>query len=652
MKRLRLKESIKFFLERQFIRGAHIQLMFVALLIGIISVIGGFLVLPSGEPTKSFEEAVWWAFLRLTDPGYLGDDQGIWRRLISTILTVLGYVVFLGSLVAIITTWLNTKIRNLEQGLTPVTANNHILILGWNSKAIYAAGEIFQSVGRLKRFLKFYGARRLNLIILAEDVTPVHLQELKDNPLIGKGADEIVLRSGISIDREHLRRVDSLNAAAIIIPSAAYSDNELITPDVETIKTLLSLNAEAEDSRSKKFPFVVAEIQDKSKLKAAHRSYSGPMEVIGSNTIISRLLAQNIRHTGLSAVYNELLTHSVSNNLFCREYQDAVGKTIQEVKHTFPKAIILGVVRYKDAKLIPILNTPPDFVIEKNDRLVFIAKNSTEIESISIKPVKSLPSLNFKHKIDVEEQKGVVKILILGWNHHIPALVEELNTYEDEYYDITMVAVLPKAKREAQLNKIEDLSNRVNLRHIEEDYVNETALRHINPSAYDNILLVSSERILEKEEADARTIVGFILLEEHIEHHKKRPHILLELSDPDNEALLRRYRTEVIISPLILSNLLAGIALQREINSICKNLFTAGGAEIIFRSFEDYGLKPGSISFADLENKATEYGEIALGVYNTTRLKKYERQLVLNPQKNVKIEIREDTRLVVLTTVY
>ncbi len=46
-------------------------------------------------------EAIWWAFLRLTDPGYLDDDEGTTRRLISVIVTVLGYVLFMGSLVAI-----------------------------------------------------------------------------------------------------------------------------------------------------------------------------------------------------------------------------------------------------------------------------------------------------------------------------------------------------------------------------------------------------------------------------------------------------------------------------------------------------------------------------------------------------------------------
>ncbi len=193
-KKLRLIESFKFFLERQFIRGAHVQLFFIALLIGLISVIGGALVLPSGEPTDSLGVAIWWAFLRLSDPGYLGDDEGGWRRFISTLITVAGYVVFLGSLVAVITTWLNRKIRKLEQGLTPVTANNHLVILGWTNRTIHIAAELFQSTGRLKKFLQRHGVRKLKLIILSDDVTPDRLQELRDHPQIGNRANEVILR--------------------------------------------------------------------------------------------------------------------------------------------------------------------------------------------------------------------------------------------------------------------------------------------------------------------------------------------------------------------------------------------------------------------------------------------------------------------------
>lgn len=73
----RIKERILFFLERQFIKGAHFQLLFVAALIGVISLVGGLLITPVEDTPDSLGEVVWWAFLRLTDPGYLGDDEGV-----------------------------------------------------------------------------------------------------------------------------------------------------------------------------------------------------------------------------------------------------------------------------------------------------------------------------------------------------------------------------------------------------------------------------------------------------------------------------------------------------------------------------------------------------------------------------------------------
>ena len=65
--------------------------------------------------TESFSQegqAIWWAFRRLTDPGNLGDDEGLFTRVLSSVLTVLGYVLFMGSLIAIMTQWLNAKLRH------------------------------------------------------------------------------------------------------------------------------------------------------------------------------------------------------------------------------------------------------------------------------------------------------------------------------------------------------------------------------------------------------------------------------------------------------------------------------------------------------------------------------------------------------------
>ena len=650
IKKLRIKQRFLFLLERQFVKGAHYQLLFVAAAIGLISIIGGILVMPVSEPSSTYNEAVWWAFLRLTDPGYIGDDEGVWRRFISTILTVLGYVVFLGSLVAIITAWLNQKIRNLEQGLTPVAANNHVIILGWTNRTIHIAAEIFQSVGRLRRFLELHNTRNLRLIILSEDVTPDHLQELKDHPLIGKRAHEIILRSGVAIDREHLQRVDSMNAAAIIIPSQAKGQKELVTPDVETIKALLSLNAESAIGKSHKMPYVVAEIQDENKLSAAYRAYSGPLEVIGSNTIISRLLAQNIRHHGLSEVYNELLSRSVSNNLFAREYEDLFGKTIAEARTYFPRGIVAGIIREQEKGFKPILNLRGDFILEKNDRLVILAKDQNDIE-LSKKP-GPIVETSLRHSLAIEEQTEVTKILILGWNHHIPALIKEFGTYEDESYHITLASLHSVDLRVLELEQMAVSADRVTITHELVDFVKENELRKLKPEEFDNILMVSSDLIEEEEEADARTIVGYILLEEILDNVKKRPQVLLELADPSNEILIERFKSEVIISPLILSHLLATVALRRELHSLYNELLTVGGAEVIFRKPAEYGIDNGEISFHDLETMAEEYHETALGIYTEAAGPNKSIKLNLNPDRDSVLNISSNVSLVVITTVY
>lgn len=103
----RIVDRIKFIVERQLVKGAGFQLLVVGCFIALISLIGGLLVvLPQAGEFESPGHAIWWAFLRLTDPGYLGDDVGTWQRIVSTLLTIMGYVVFMGTLVAILTRWL------------------------------------------------------------------------------------------------------------------------------------------------------------------------------------------------------------------------------------------------------------------------------------------------------------------------------------------------------------------------------------------------------------------------------------------------------------------------------------------------------------------------------------------------------------------
>ena len=646
--RFRLTHPFKFLVERQFVKGAKYQLLAVVALIGIISLVGGLLAMPTWQDGEGLGESIWWAFLRLTDPGYLGDDDGTFRRVISTLLTVTGYVLFLGSLVAIMTQWLTSKMKELEQGLTPVAVKNHIVILGWTDRTTSIIVELFQSEGKLKRFLSRFGATKLKIVVLAENSSAKLTQELKSNRLIGRRADEIILRTGDPLQAEHLLRADCYNAAAVIIPSHKQSFRDILSADVEVIKTLLSLNSNPKIKDSSNLPYVVAEIQSEKKINIAQNSYSGPLEVISGDAIISRLITQNLRHTGLSHVYTELLTRGFKSDLFAREHKELVGSTIHDIEQLFPKCIVLGLVRVEGERFRPMLNLSKSTIVQKSDRIVFMANahDDTNYEASKAKKVTSKVDHDEIIKKTIVKSTGVIqkKVLILGWNSRLPALINELGTYDDIEFEVMLVSIKNTKEREKKIRQYGGFVSKVTCTQVEADFMEEAELREINPARFDHILFMSSDLLTDGEEADARTIVGKILLDEILNESDHKPNILLELANPDNNHLIKNKNSEVIISPVILSHLLAQIAMRRELQSIYTELFTVGGAEIEFRELSQYNIETGDYTFGDLEKITAGYGEIAIGVHRTNY------GLYLNPSKNKTYSLTETDKIVSIVT--
>jgi len=110
--------DIRFTIGRLLLRGLHYRLAFAALIVAFVAVSAGLLVFLFDPSFEDPGDAVWWSFLRLSDPGYLGDDEGVVSVTISTVVTVLGYVLYLGLLVAILTQWMNTLILRAGCGCT------------------------------------------------------------------------------------------------------------------------------------------------------------------------------------------------------------------------------------------------------------------------------------------------------------------------------------------------------------------------------------------------------------------------------------------------------------------------------------------------------------------------------------------------------
>src|SRR5262245_61337494 len=70
--------------------GALSRLLFIVAVCAVVAVLGGLVEWMADDSIPQLGDAIWWSFLRLTDPGYLGDDQGMLKRFISTVLMLVG----------------------------------------------------------------------------------------------------------------------------------------------------------------------------------------------------------------------------------------------------------------------------------------------------------------------------------------------------------------------------------------------------------------------------------------------------------------------------------------------------------------------------------------------------------------------------------
>jgi hypothetical protein len=641
----RVVDRLKFVLERQLVKGAGFQLLVVGFFIGLISLIGGLLVVPQGGEFDDPGSAVWWAFLRLTDPGYLGDDVGTWQRIVSTLLTVLGYVVFMGTLVAILTRWLIAKMAELERGLTPVTLKNHFVVLGWSAQTPPLVSELFGSTGRMRRFLEKHDTHKLRMVVLAHEASAAQVHDLMSEPGVGRRAREVILRSGSAIQPEALHRVACLDAAAVIVPSHVHDVGSLVTSDVESVKALLSIAAQARHL-DVPLPFVVVEIQDMRKLSVIERAYPGAIEVVAGDATISRLLVQNVLHPHLSEVYNELLTAGDGNEIFVRGGETAEGQTLAELAANRPKAIVLGLLQSRPEGGWHVnLLAPTDTIVGNEDRVVLMARDYDDTG-----PDPKAESLDLIERGEVvppvQGTSAGQRILVLGWSRRVPSLISEFGSYRGRRFELDLVSTVPVDERRREISRYGADLLAVNGRLLEADYMVEDDLRRLDPASYDTVMLLSSDRVGSGEEADARAMVGYLQLEDLLAESPRRPQVIMELSDPDNRHLLYANRSEMLITPMVLSHVLAQVALRRELRVVLDELFTVGGAEIQFRDPHDYPL-PASTDFQLLEKIVAEKGEIALGLYRMVADER-GRRLVMNPPRNYYLDLGEGDQLLVL----
>ena len=632
----------RFPLERWIQKGILAQLLLMAGLVASVAVLGGLLAWATTEQFANPAQAIWWAFLRLTDPGYLGDDEGTVLRVISTGITVLGYVLFMGSMIAIMTQWLAGTLKQLESGITPIAMKDHVVILGWTNRTPEVILKLLTAQGRLERFLVQHSARKLRIVVLSDEAGSERRHELREYLGPHWSESQVFLRSGSSLMADHLERLDLLRASVVLIPGADFELGGSELSDTRVVKTLMTLRSLLRPRALEDRPHVVAEIFDPLKVPIATGVIEHKLEVVASNRIISRLISQSVRHRGLAQVLFGIFSHRQGNTLYLRDAPELAGHTPRALAAAYDEAIVIGFLRRTDGGARTIMDPCTDELLRPDDLLILMAESYAKCAPTRAPgPVEPLP----ESPTPAPAVEARHDILVLGWSHKVGALISELDQSSAGHFEITIMSRVEPAEREHWLSRIPYRKQSIGVRNVTGDYSTEADLAAVDPAGFDHVVMLASDWMDSSEAADARTILGYALLTSRLREATDPPEILIELLDPDNSELFENERDVVLVTPRVLSHLQAHVALRPELNCVFDDLFGAGGWEIELRPAASIVPTGQDLDFEQIRNAALAHGMTALGVMGTDGL---AAGIHLNPRRDRKWRLGEGDCIVVL----
>ena len=606
------------------IKGLGVITLIVITLFGITLLSLG--LHPDHDMNFNIFESIWVNLTHALDPGVLGNHDENWPfRMFMLLTTVLGLVI-ISTLIGLVSNGILTKLEVLRKGRSFVIEEDHVLILGWSSKIFTIIPELVEANENQKRGV---------VVILADMDKVVMEDEIKDK--VGNTGNTLVIcRTGNPIDVHDLQIANPFDTKSIIILD---KDNE--NSDSQIIKTIVAI---VTNPNRRKEPYhITAEMEDKRNFEVAKMVGGDEVELILSDEIISRIMVQTSRQSGLSVVYQDLMDFD-GDEIYFESAPDLEGMQFRDILFAFEDSSIMG-LQYADKSVE--INPPMDTVFKAGDRVIGI----TEDDDTLIPNVKN-PGEPHESKIvyTEPEPQQPEQILIIGWNSRARYIIKELDNYVPKGSSVRVVSKFSNAvKTVEKLNKnIENISLSFDV----EDTTDRETLESMKLEEYDYIILLSYLDDFPIQEADAQTLITLLHLRNFTELNGSKYKIVSEMLDIRNRQLADiTSADDFIVSDKLVSLLMSQVAENKYLMRVFEDLFDADGSEIYIKPAREYVQTGQSMNFYTILESAARKNEVAIGYRVITKAKTADEQygVVLNPKKSEEFMLEEDDMVIVLS---
>ncbi|MGW3322790.1 CASTOR/POLLUX-related putative ion channel [Streptomyces virginiae] len=581
----------------------------------------------------------------------IGGAVGSPLYVLASVALALVALLFVSTLVGLITTGINGRIMLLRRGHSTVLESGHTVLLGWSDQIFPVVGELVAANAN---------QRGSAIAVLA----PKDKVEMEDEictststssaPVAGTGRTRIICRNGRTTDPAELARVSPRTAKAVLVLPP-----EGDTGDAQVVKTLLALAAAVPEPGG---AVVVAAVRDTRNHLTARLAAGPGGHVLCVDDIIARLLVQTAREPGLSLVYQELLDFA-GDEFYTAAAQGLAGRTFGEALVAFTTSSVVGLLR-ADSRVA--LNPDPGTVIGADDRIILISEDDdTAVPADASVYVDEDAIVTARPRTPEAE-----RLLLLGWNRRAPLVVEQLDRFvgPGTTLDVVSLADVVRMRRAAG-----DARPRSNLDVVfhSGDITDPELLAKLDVPSYDSVMVIGEtghepvphpaaspptpaiDLGLAPEtgtETDDRTLVTLLHLRAIGEAAGRELSLTTEMSDDGNRLLApARAGADFIVSGRLISLLMTQISESPYLADVFEELFKAEGNELHLKPVADYVRTDREVAFATLVESARRRRECAVGYRLRAEAAVGPAYGVrLNPDKGRRVRFGEHDWLIVL----
>ncbi len=567
-------------------------------------------VLLSGS---TFAQNVWAGIMHTIDAGTITgtDTADIPYLIIMSAVTLCGLFVT-SILIGIITTGFEEKLNSLKKGNSQVIENNHTLILGFNDNLYTIISELIEANASSKDEC---------IVVLSPES-----KEIVEEAISGQIEDfqttRIVCRTGTITDINMLKKCSISTCRSVII----NEQNDFITT-----KAILAINNFFSGLNLEKMPCIVASVYDNSNYSAAVIAGEGNIEVMLTQDVISRIIAQTCRQSGLSEVMTELFDFD-GDELYFENFPQLTGAKFGDVLFMFEKAVVFGYKRNGKAYLNPDVNS----VIEENDEILLLMEDNG-----ALKPSTDKKEIKFNTPVKpFSDSDKKDSILILGINSMLHRILAELDEYSAKGTVVTVAST-----DATDYISAESTYKNIALKAVNCDTSKRESLDMLANKDIENIVLLSNDDC-DSEISDAQMLLQLIHLRDICDIKGLSFNITSEMKNPANQKLARVAKVnDFVVGNYIVNMMMAQISENRSLAEVFRELLSADGNEIYINNVQKYLDISQKCDFYAVTQSVMQHGEIALGYKKSTN---NGFEIITNPVKSDIIEFNENDSIIVL----